>query len=154
MKNLPYLRACMKEGLRFMTPFSQNFRSTGRDTVLQGYQIPKDTDVMMGAAQLFMDDKYFPQASSFLPERWLKDTVQSSGCPSAKGAHPFVYLPFGFGPRMCIGRRFVEMEIEVLLSRIIRNFYVEWHYSDLQFVSTAINVPTGDLKFRIREVEN
>lgn len=44
MKNLPYLRACIKEGLRFMTPFSQNYRTTGRDTVLQGYQIPKDVN--------------------------------------------------------------------------------------------------------------
>lgn len=108
---------------------------------------------MMGSAELFADDKYFPQAKTFLPERWLKDPIQSAGCPAAKNAHPFVYLPFGFGPRMCVGRRFVEMEIEVLLSRMIRNFYVEWHYSDLQFVSTAINVPTGDLKFRITEVE-
>lgn len=45
MRNLPYLRACIKEGLRLYQPTIGNIRTTARDLVLQGYQIPKGTDV-------------------------------------------------------------------------------------------------------------
>ena len=41
MKNMPYLRACIKEGTRIYPAVSGNLRKTGNDVVLQGYQIPK-----------------------------------------------------------------------------------------------------------------
>lgn len=41
MHNLPYLRACIKEGIRLFPPVGGNFRATGKDIVLQGYRIPK-----------------------------------------------------------------------------------------------------------------
>jgi cytochrome P450 len=58
-------------------------------------------------------EKYYPEADKFIPERWLKDDSQSS-----KKIHPFVTMPFGFGPRMCIGRRFAELEIETLITKV------------------------------------
>lgn len=42
LKNLPYLRAVMKEGLRKYSPAPANIRKTGQNLVLQGYQVPKD----------------------------------------------------------------------------------------------------------------
>lgn len=69
----------------------------------------------MACAVLQNDAEYFPQPEKFIPERWLKD----SGELSAKKTNPFVYLPFGFGPRSCIGRRFAEMEVIVLLTRFL-----------------------------------
>lgn len=46
MRNLPYLRACIKEAFRFNTPVAVNFRATGKDIVLKGYQIPKEVYIM------------------------------------------------------------------------------------------------------------
>lgn len=60
-----------------------------------------------------MNDKYFPRASEFLPERWLPDHEDM------KGKHPFAFLPFGFGPRMCVGRRFADLEIETMVAKVI-----------------------------------
>jgi cytochrome P450 len=60
-------------------------------------------------------EKYYPQADKFIPERWIKED------PQYYKARPFVSMPFGFGPRMCIGRRFAELEIETLVSK------VSWH---------------------------
>ena len=66
-----------------------------------------------------LDASQFKQSDKFIPERWLKDK-KNLICPHAKDAHPFSYLPFGFGNRMCTGKRLAELEIEVLISRLLR----------------------------------
>lgn len=79
-----------------------------------------------------LDEAQFKQNKKFIPERWLKDNNDAQ-CPHAKDAHPFAYIPFGFGSRMCVGRRFAELEIEVVVSRIIREFKLEWNQPPLKF---------------------
>lgn len=71
----------------------------------------------MATVVLQTENSNYPNADQFIPERWLKEVPSDIGCPSAKATNPFVYLPFGFGPRSCIGRRFAEMEVQVLLTR-------------------------------------
>ena len=102
----------------------------------------------MPTSLVSMDEDQFKQSDKFIPERWLKDS-ENSTCPMAKDAHPFSYLPFGFGTRMCIGRRIAELEIEVLISRLLREFRIEWHQPDLKYKSITINIPDGPLKFRL-----
>jgi cytochrome P450 len=81
----------------------------------------------------------------------LKDNTNPS-CPHARDAHPFTYLPFGFGSRMCIGRRFAELEVEVLTARILKSFKIEWHHEDLKTKSVTINMPDGPLKYRLIDI--
>jgi cytochrome P450 family 12 len=100
-----------------------------------------------------VQDKYFERSSEFIPERWLKDNTDSS-CPHSKDSHPFAYLPFGFGPRMCVGRRFAELEIEVLTIRLIREFKMEWNRPNLKFKSYSFNTPADPLVFKITDTEN
>ncbi|CAD7090148.1 unnamed protein product [Hermetia illucens] len=151
MKHFPYLRACLKESLRMLPIIAGHIRTTSQNIVLQGYQIPKGTTVAMGVNRLQIDDKYFPNAEKFEPERWLK----KDGVPApAKSAHPFIFLPFGFGPRMCVGKRFAEMEIETLVARILRNFRVEWHHPDLKFKFTSLKVPVDKLLFTFKDISD
>lgn len=56
--------------------------------------------------------EHFVEPNLFLPERWLMKKGKSK--PS-----PFLVLPFGYGARSCIGRRFSEMELYVLLAKVI-----------------------------------
>lgn len=67
----------------------------------------------MASIILQNDPKYFSEANKFIPERWLRENAEKSD----KLSNPFVYLPFGFGPRSCIGRRFAELEINVMLAK-------------------------------------
>lgn len=118
LQNIPYLRACLKESLRLNPVTAGNLRALGQDLVLSGYRVPKGSDVAMGNVLLGWDDKNFDKWDEFIPERWLKNANESE-CPvkSTKNLHPFVFLPFGHGPRTCIGRRFAELEVEVMLLR-------------------------------------
>lgn len=108
-------------------------------------------NVFMANQVLQQSDANFPKSAQFIPERWLKDSSPDE-CPNAKTANPFIYLPFGFGVRTCIGRRFAELEVQVLIARMIRQFNVEWHHEDMKIKTTMANVPTGDLKFRLHDI--
>ncbi|XP_013107493.1 cytochrome P450 CYP12A2 [Stomoxys calcitrans] len=158
-KNMPYLRACIKEALRIYPLAVGNGRVLDNDTVLSGYHVPKGTQVSMISTSLLSDDTHYPRASEYLPERWLrpsKEAESSSECPHAlKASSPFIYLPFGFGSRSCIGRRIVEMELELGIARLIRNFQVEFnHPTENAFKSLLINVPNIPLKFKFTDIEN
>lgn len=158
MKNVPYLRACIKEALRIYPLAAGNARVVKSDIVLDGYQVPKETPVVMLFHGLEKDDQHYPRSKEFLPERWLRQSkaeTSDSKCPnSLKASTPFAYLPFGFGPRMCIGRRIVEMELELGIARLLRNFHVEYNYStEKAFRSTILNVPNIPLTFKFTDVE-
>ncbi|XP_053673839.1 cytochrome P450 CYP12A2-like [Anopheles nili] len=151
MKNMPYLRACIKEGLRLYPPTPGNGRCAGKNLVLQGYQIPKGVLIGMGQLVLQREEGHFTKASSFIPERWLGKEA-ASGCPSAKEVHPFVYMPFGFGARSCVGRRLAMMEMEILVSRMVRQYNIRWNYDELRYKASIVNIPANDLKFQLTEV--
>ena len=89
----------------------------------------------MPALMLSTSEKYYPQADKFIPERWLKAGPQYN-----TKTHPFVTLPFGFGPRMCIGRRFAELEIETLLTK------VRWHDQCASVCNIIFYLPAYDTK--------
>ncbi|XP_017112236.1 probable cytochrome P450 12a5, mitochondrial [Drosophila elegans] len=156
MKNVPYLRACIKESQRIYPLIVGNARGLARDSVVSGYQVPAGTFVSMVPIGSLHNEEYFPKASEFLPERWLRNASDSSGkCPAndLKTKNPFVFLPFGFGPRMCVGKRIVEMELELGIARLLRNFNVEFNYSTKNaFRSALINLPNIPLKFKFTDV--
>ncbi|XP_049811771.1 probable cytochrome P450 12a5, mitochondrial [Schistocerca nitens] len=141
-----YLRACFREAMRLKPIAPFNIRRCVVDNlVLSGYRIPKGVDLMMGHARLSLSEQYFPQADQFRPERWLKGP---DGRSEAQDAHPFASMPFGFGPRMCIGRRFAELEVYTLVARIIRRFRVELH-NDVTWRTVLIHQAASPLKFKV-----
>ncbi|XP_068148105.1 probable cytochrome P450 12b2, mitochondrial [Drosophila tropicalis] len=156
-KNMPYLRACIKEGLRITSITPGNFRITTKDLILSGYRVPRGTGVLMGVLELSNSDEYFAHSTVFLPERWLKsappDQPDVQACPEARSRNPFIYLPFGFGPRTCIGKRIAELEIETLLIRLLRCYKVSWlGEGPLQYESTIILAPCGDIRFKFEPI--
>ena len=157
LKNIPYMRACLKESLRYMPVVVGNTRTLANDVVLSGYQVPKGTKVILVSSTINRNKKYYPRAEEFLPERWLRAPEKSAGqCPqeSLKVSNPFVFTPFGFGPRMCIGKRIVDMELELGIARILRHFRVEFNYpTDNAFKSLIINVPNIPLRFKFIDLE-
>ncbi|XP_045763944.1 cytochrome P450 CYP12A2-like isoform X2 [Maniola jurtina] len=118
-----YLKACIKESLRLMPVVGGNFRKTTKEYNVMGYKIPKDMFVIFANQYLCSWEEQFPRAKEFIPERWIVNRND----PLYYGqAHPFVYCPFGFGSRSCIGKRIAELEMETVIAKIIENFRVGW----------------------------
>ncbi|XP_061396029.1 probable cytochrome P450 12c1, mitochondrial [Musca vetustissima] len=151
MKNLPYLRACIKESLRTYPLIAGNMRTTGQDLCLSGYQVPKGTNVFLTSNLLLQEDRYFPNAEKFMPERWLRSNNQDD--MSAKNTNPFIFLPFGFGPRSCVGKRIVDLQLEITLANIVRNFKMEYQYStENAFKNYFMNTCVIPLKFKFTDL--
>lgn len=146
LNDMKYLRACVKESMRIRPIAIGNIRMMQKDIVLSNYRVPKGVDVVSPNFYLCQQEKYFSQADKFIPERWLKSDDGKQ--PETKMTHPFVYMPFGFGVRMCLGRRFAELELETMVTKAIRNFHVEYNYGDMKFQSKLLYTPISPLKFK------
>ncbi|CAH2107407.1 unnamed protein product [Euphydryas editha] len=130
-----YLRSCVKESLR-LNPVSIGVgRLLQQDIVLKGYLIPKDTVIVTQNMVACRLPQYIKDPLLFKPERWIRDSDQY------EVIHPFLSLPFGFGPRSCIARRLAEQNICITLIRLFRDFDIKWKGSDLGFKTLLINKP-------------
>lgn len=154
MNNMPYLRAVLKETLRLFPPAAMNMRRTSEKLIFRGYQIPENVDIILAMIHLYKDPKYFDKPNEFIPERWLRhQTEETDACPqSLKLTHKFSFLPFGFGTRFCVGKRIADMELEVFVSKLFRNYKVEWNYPDIKTKSLMVNIPDGELRFKMTKI--
>lgn len=151
MKNMPYLRACLKESMRLYPIVIGTVRKIHKDIVLSGYQVPVNSTVSMISMFELRNPAQFEHPDKFMPERWLRGSKEEAEkCPiTTKTHHPYAFIPFGFGSRMCVGRRLAELEMETLISRILRNFKLEWHYGDLKVKETLVNIPISEMRFKV-----
>lgn len=146
----PYLKACIKEGMRLMPVASANMRRTTKDYNLNGYLLPEKTNVGLMHEYVSKMDCHFPRPQEYVPERWIADKNDELYYGKA---HPMAYNPFGFGVRMCIGRRIAELEIETFLSRFIENFDVEWFGPPPERKSNPLSYVIGPYNFILNDVK-
>lgn len=77
----------------------------------------KGETAVIFAYMIHRDEKYYPNADKFDPDRFLSE--------NSKDRHPYAYIPFSAGRRNCIGQRFALMEEKVLLANILRCFEIK-----------------------------
>ena len=143
IKQMRYLRACFQEAMRLHPPIIGFLRQTQVDMALEGYQIPKGTMVNLFTMNIAKDPQQFKDPDKFIPERWIR------GDPDAHDAHPFASLPFGHGPRMCLGRRFAELENYILGIKMIQKFKLEYHYEPVGVQTDFVHKPDKKIKLRM-----
>ncbi|KAK2175627.1 hypothetical protein NP493_718g03033 [Ridgeia piscesae] len=94
------------------------------------------------------DPAYFPEPLRFLPDRWLRDGEDYDD-DLARRRQLISGLPFGHGSRMCIGRRFAEQELYLILAKLVQNFRIEYIGKTPEPVLNTVLTPDRPLKFTI-----
>jgi cytochrome P450 len=125
---LPFLETVIKESLRLYPPIHVGNRRAAGDISLGDFTIPSGTRVMYSIYLTQRDPKYWPEPDRFIPERFDR----SSGAK----ATPYSYIPFGGGPRTCIGAAFAQVEAKIVLACLLSNF-------DLTLVNPNVRLYMG-----------
>jgi len=115
---MEYLDKTVAETLRKYPPVTVLNRECTKDYPIPGTNviIEKGTPVIIPVEAIHHDPQYFPEPDRFDPERFSEE--------AKSGRHRFVYLPFGEGPRICIGMRFGLMQTKVGLISVLSNYEV------------------------------
>lgn len=120
-----YCKAVIQETLRLRSPAFAVQRQAKEDVILHGsegtsYHVPAKTSVVMLLNLAAMDPKVWKaKMEDFIPERFLPDHPLH---PNFSGSNRYAFQPFNVGPRQCIGKRFAEMEMVLVLAKLVYHF--------------------------------
>ncbi|XP_051046438.1 sterol 26-hydroxylase, mitochondrial [Phodopus roborovskii] len=145
--HMPLLKAVIKETLRLYPVVPTNSRIiTENETEINGFLFPKNTQFVLCHYVVSRDPSVFSEPESFQPHRWLrkKETENS------RVQHPFGSVPFGYGVRSCLGRRIAELEMLLLLSRLIQQYKVvlDPEMGEVKTVARIVLVPSRKVSLR------
>ncbi|NWR75627.1 CP3A9 protein, partial [Centropus unirufus] len=114
LMKMEYLEMALNETLRLFPIGGRIERTCKKDVEINGVTIPKGTIVMIPPYTLHRDPEYWPNPEEFRPERFSKDNKEA--------IDPYTYLPFGAGPRNCIGMRFALLTLKVAAVVLLQRF--------------------------------
>ncbi len=117
VRDLKYTLQVIQESMRLYPPaWLISRRSLGPDQFGE-YAVGENTYVFIAPYALHRDPAHWAFPNAFHPDHFLPERQRER--------HSFAYLPFGGGPRICIGNNFALMEMQLLLALIVREFDVE-----------------------------
>lgn len=114
LPQLKYTRAVVDEILRLYPPAWVLGRKSLEEDEIDGCRIPKGTNVLLPVYLLHHDAELWERPEEFWPGRWETERV--------KALPRMAYMPFGGGPRLCIGNNFALMEMVILLATLAQRF--------------------------------
>jgi len=118
LPQIPYTLQVFKESLRLYPPAYVLSRQAVRDVEVSGYRVPAGSVVIVSPYTMHRRPDYFPDPERFDPDRFT---------PEAEARLPrHAYLPFGAGPRICIGNHFALMEGQLVLATLAQRVTFEW----------------------------
>ena len=114
LRNLPYTGMVIKESMRLMPPVWTVSRVNRDATEVTGYTFPPQTRSQIMIYCVHRNPDIWEMPNEFMPERWAEESIER--------IPKYAYLPFGGGPRICIGNGFATMEANLLLATIAQRF--------------------------------
>lgn len=118
LMQMPWLQASLKESLRLYPPVASMFmRRACQDMTIGPWRLRKGHLIALTPYVIQRDARWFDSPDAFKPERFM---TQAPDAP--RGA----WMPFGAGPRVCIGQHFAMMEMGLIAAMLLQRFHIGW----------------------------
>lgn len=146
-----FLDMVVNESLRKYPPIPSLIRQCTKEYKIPGTNltIPKGTGVQVPIFALQRDPEHYPDPEKFDPERFNAE--------NSKKRDPFTFLPFGEGPRSCIGMRFGLMQSKIAIVKLVSNFEIlttEKTTIPMKFVpSSPFLTPVGGMWLQMKKLK-
>jgi cytochrome P450 len=141
---LLYTRRIVDETQRMFTPAWQTMRNAIAEDEIGGYHIPARSNIYLNLYLLHRNPEFWPDPDVFEPDRFRPQEV-------AKRPRS-AYLPFGAGPRNCIGKHFARTELTLIMSMIAQAYRITVppEYADIQINPLITLAPKGGVHLRMQ----
>lgn len=134
--NMPTVRAALSEGMRLYPPAWAIGREVTEPVVVGGRRLARGTVVIVSPWVLGRDPRWFPDPTRFDPGRWLDERTAT--------VPRHAYVPFGVGPRRCLGEAFAWQEGILVLATMLRDWELEPLYDVLPRPRAEITLSPSD----------
>ncbi len=121
LDSLPSLTFAMRETLRRYPPLPVIPRTSIREFEWDGYRIPEGVMVVISPIHTHHMETWWPDPDRWDPERFSPERAEH-------GRHSHCWIPFGGGPHMCIGLRFGEAQVRLVMHHLVRRY--RWRVPD------------------------
>lgn len=112
LRELPRTEAAVKESMRLIPPVWAIGREAQQEVEIGGCPIPSGTQLLVTPWVTHRDSRWFPDPESYKPSRWTDGSTDD--------LPRYAYVPFGGGPRVCIGNHFAMLEAVLVLVELLR----------------------------------
>jgi cytochrome P450 len=111
LKQSQFVQSAYKEALRLYPSAYFLPRESNQDDVLGGVRIPRGSQVFLSVRHIQRHPEYFEQPDAYVPDRFLGELK-----------HPYSFIPFGGGPRICIGSALAKLEATLVLQMLCQRY--------------------------------
>ncbi|KAI8551131.1 hypothetical protein RHMOL_Rhmol06G0161600 [Rhododendron molle] len=136
-KKMKYTWQVVRESIRLFPPIFGSFRKAISDIEYEGFIIPKGWKVLWTTYATHYNEDYFPDHMAFDPSRF-EEPIQ-----------PYVFLPFGGGPRMCAGYQLAKLNILIFVHFVVTHYNWSHQYLDEPITMDPLPFPSHGMPINI-----
>jgi len=144
--NLVYGKQVSNESMRLYPPVPVVGRNAKKDDEVGGYHLSADAEVAVNITGLHHHPAYWPEPFEFKPERFENFDI--------KGEKRFLFMPFGGGPRICIGNNFAMMEMQLINAMLSARVDMELVSRNIKPIALVTLKPGDGIEMKITSVKH
>jgi cytochrome P450 len=145
LRNLEYTVQVIEESLRLYPPFWIVDRVAMSDDIVEGVFIPGGTTIMLFFYDLHHSLEYWDDPEIFNPDRFASENINKHT--------PFTHVPFGGGPRVCIGSNYAMIQMILILKALVMKYEFELvENQNIEVQPMIMLQPKDGIKMRFKKI--